>query len=1002
MLFIANFKTTSIMRKSAWWKSGFLSLLLLGFACSLTFAQEITVTGTVSSEAEGPIPGVNIVIAGTTQGAVTDVDGNYSITVPGPDAVLVFTSIGYASQNVTVGNQTTINIVLTEDVQALDEIVVIGYGTQKKKELTSAISNVKAEEFNKGSINNAAQLIQGKVAGLSITKPGGNPNEGYTFRLRGMSTIGANTQPLVVIDGVVGASLDNVDPNDIETMDVLKDGSAAAIYGTRGSSGVIIVTTKKGRRGTAHIDYNGMLTLETVGKYPDVLSPEEWRDLSAETGQGTDFGESTEWFKETTQNAVQHIHNLSMSGGTEKTKYMASFNYRDGDGVAINTGYTQYNGRLNLSQKAINDKLTVDLNIGGTIRESQYGFNEAFRYASIYNPTAPVRSDDPAYDIYDGYFQQILYDYYNPVAIMEQNVNDGRDTRINVALKGTYEIIEGLNVDAFYSIQNQNFQRGSYRDKNSYGTGMDRNGLASRRYDENSFQLFETTVNWLTDISGASLQVLAGYSYQGFNNQGFGASGGDFITDAFTYNNLGAAKDFNEGIGDVFSYQNMSTLVAFFGRINLNVTDSWFLMMSGRYEGSSRFGEGNKWGFFPAIGGGVDLASVLDMASMDNLKLRVSYGVTGNQPPDPYMSLLRLSPSGNFFYNGEFIPGYAPSSNANPDLAWEKKGEFNVGLDFSAMSGRLYGSLDFYTRTTTDLIFEYEVPVPPNLYSTAWMNLGELANSGIELTLTWAAVQSGDFSYTTTITPTWYLRNDLVSLSGEFNGAELSYGVRDLGAMGAPGQSGVPLVRAEEGQPVGQLWAHTFVGISPDGDLILRDTNEDGTVDELDRSVVGNGLPDAEFGWSNMLTWKNWDLNIFFRSVLGHDLNNTYRGFYEAPMMIGSYNLPATAADVRNEETGTLLNNSSGVLSSYHIEDASFFALDNLTLAYNFDMGGSNAFRNIRVFLSGNNLFVLTGYQGVDPSVRYDDGGNVLIPGIDRRNTWFRTRSVSLGVNLGF
>jgi iron complex outermembrane receptor protein len=990
------------MRNSAWWKSGFLSLILFGFAISLTFAQERTVTGSVSSDAEGPIPGVNIVIQGTTQGAVTDVDGNFSITVQGPDAVLVFTSIGYAAQNVTVANQTSINVTLIEDVTALDEIVVIGYGTQKKKELTSAISSVKAEEFNKGNVNDPTQLIQGKVAGLSITKPGGNPNQGYTMRLRGMSTIGANTQPLVVIDGVVGGSLDNVDPNDIESMDVLKDGSAAAIYGTRGSSGVIIVTTKKGRRGTAHIDYNGMVTLETVGKFPNVMNVDQWKAMSAETGEGTNFGFNTNWFEETTQNAIQQAHNLSLSGGTDKTKYMASFNYRDGDGVSINTGYTQYNGRLNLSQKAINDRLTVDLNISATQRESQYGFDNAFRQAAIYNPTAPVRSDDPAYDIYDGYFQQVLYNYYNPVAILEQNINEGDDQRINMALKGSFEIIDGLKVDAFYSFQKQNFARGSYRDKNSYGTGMDRNGLARRSYDENSFQLFETTINYLTDISGASLQILGGYSYQGFNWNGFSAEGGDFITDAFTYNNLGAAKDFNEGIGSVNSYQNMSTLVAFFGRVNLNVTDSWFLMASARYEGSSRFGEGNKWGLFPAIGAGVDLANVLDLASMDNLKIRVSYGITGNQPPNPYMSLLRLSPSGNFYYNGEFIPGYAPSSNANPDLGWEKKGEFDIGIDFSMLDGKLFGSFDYYTRTTTDLLFEYEVPVPPNLYSTAWMNLGELANSGVELTLTWKAVQSGDFSYSTTITPTYYIKNELVSLSGTFNGAELSYGVRNLGAMGAPGQSGVPLVRAEEGQPVGQLWAHTFVEVGPDGDLILRDTNGDGTVDELDRSVVGNGLPDMEFGWGNTFKYKAFDMNIFFRSVIGHDLNNTFRAFYEVPQMIGSYNLPATATDMRNASTGTLLNNSSGVLSSYHIEDASFFALDNMSIGYTFDMSNSSAFRNIRLYVAGNNLFFITGYQGVDPSVRYDDGGNVLIPGIDRRNTWVRTRSFSLGVNVGF
>jgi len=477
--------------------------------------------------------------------------------------------------------------------------------------------------------------------------------------------------------------------------------------------------------------------------------------------------------------------------------------------------------------------------------------------------------------------------------------------------------------------------------------------------------------------------------------------GGDFITDAFTYNNLGASKDFNEGIGNVYSYKNSNTLIAFFGRLNVNVTDSWFLMVSARYEGSSKFGTGNQWGLFPAVGGGVDLANVLNISAMDNLKLRVSYGVTGNQPSDSYISLLRLGPQGNFFYNGEFIPGYAPVSNPNENLGWEKKGEFDIGLDFSLLDGQLYGAFDYYTRTTTDLIFSYPVPVPPNLYSNATLNLGEMNSSGLELALTWNAVNSGDFTYGTSITPTYYLKNDLVSLSGVFNGTELIYGVRDLGGMGSPGMSNVPVVRAEEGAPIGQLWSHTFEEIDGDGNLILRDTDGNGTVDELDRSVVGNGLPDFEFGWGNNFTYKNFDLNIFFRGVFGHDLNNTYRAFYEVPRMIGSYNLPATALDMKNEQTGTYLNNSSGVLSSWHIEDASYFCLDNMSLGYNFDMSGTSAFRSIRVFVSGNNLFYITNYKGVDPSVRYGDGGNPLIPGIDRRNTWFRTRSLSLGVNIG-
>ena len=984
------------------WRGGILFLLLLGFAVGSAYSQEITVTGTITAEGEGSLPGVAIAIQGTGQGTVSDLDGKYSLVVPGSEAVLEFSFMGYTTQVVTVGNRTILDIVLVSDVTALDEVLIIGYGTQKKKEITSAISNVTSEEFNKGNVNSPAQLLQGKVAGLSITKPGGNPNGSYDIRLRGLSTIGANTQPLVVIDGVIGGSLDNVDPNDIQSIDVLKDGSAAAIYGTRGSSGVIIVTTKKGRAGSVNIDYNGYVTTEVVGKYPDVMNATEWRALSKETGLGTDFGEDTDWFKETTQNAFSQVHNLSLSGGTEKTTYRASLNFRDVDGVMLNTGFTQYNGRLNITQKALNDKLTVNFNLGTTYKESQYGFTEAFRYASIYNPTAPVRSDDPAFDIYDGYFQQILYDYYNPVQILEQNKNEGTDNRLNLAIKGSYEIIEGLTVDAFYSLESSTFTRGEYFDKNSFWVGRDRNGLASKSQSNHMNKLFETTAHWKQDFSGFNVGVLGGYSYQEFTSEGFSAKGGDFITDAFTYNNLGAALDFNNGIGSVGSYKNSSKLIAFFGRVNINANDVWFVSASARYEGSSRFGADNKWGLFPAISGGVELAKFISSSAIDNLKPRISWGLTGNLPPSDYLSLLRLGPRGNFYYNGEFVPGYAPVSNANSDLRWEKQAEINIGFDYSFYKSKLYGSFDFYTRTTSDLLFQYEVPVPPNLYSRSWVNIGEIKSSGLELALTWKAVEKKDFTYSMTLTPTYYLDNKLVSLSGVFNGADLEYGVNDLGAMGAPGQSGVPLVRAEEGKPIGQLWALVYKEIDKDGNLIFEDTNEDGTIDTNDRAVVGNGLPDFELGFSNTFSYKNWDMSILFRGVFGHDLNNTFRGFYEVPNMIGSYNLPRTANDMRNPETGTLLNNSSGVLSSYHIEKASFFSLDNMSIGYSFNLAEGSGFNKIRVYLAGNNLFFITGYKGVDPNPRFQDYGNKLVPGIDRRNTWFRTSAISLGVNLGF
>lgn len=934
------------MRNSTLWKSGILSLILFCFAISFAYAQE------------------------------------------------------------------KIDLVLIADTTSLDEIVAIGYGTQKKKELTSAITRVKSDEFNKGYVNNPAQLIQGKVSGLSITKPGGNPNEGYTIRLRSLSTIHANTQPLVVIDGVPGASLDNVDPNDIKFMDVLKDGSAAAIYGTRGSSGVIIVTTKKGRKGAAHIDYNAYVTSEMVARTADMMNAEEWRALSVETGRGTDFGESTDWIDEITRTAISQVHNIAMSGGGDKTTYRASFNYRDGNGVMLNTGFTQLNTRLNLTQKALNDRFTLNLNLGATQRESQYGFTEAFRYAAISNPTAPVRSTDAAYDIFDGYFNQNIWDCFNPVQILEQNINDGTDKRMNVAVKGAYEIIDGLTVNAFYSIQSETFLRGQYFDKNSYWTSMYRNGMAERRMWENSNRLFESTVNYCGNVGQVNLTVLGGYSFQDFVYEGFSARGGDFINDAFTYNNLSAAFDFSNGIGTVESYKNSNKLIAFFGRVNLNINSTWFLMASARYEGSSRFGADNRWSLFPAIGGGVEVAEFINASSVDNLKFRLSYGVTGNQPGESYLSLLRFGPGGNSFYNGEFVPGYVPVSNANPDLGNEKKYEMDIGFDFSVLQSKIFGSFDFYISTSTDLLFQYYVSVPPNLCNQVWLNIGEIKNSGLELNLTWRAIETGDFSYSISITPSYYLKNELVSLSGTYNGETLEYGVRDLGSMYAFASTNMPLVRSEEGQPIGQLFSLVFKEIDESGNLIFEDINRDGTIDYDDRQVVGNGLPDFELGYSNVLSYKNWDVNISFRGVFGHDLINTYRVFYEVPNKIRSYNLPKTAADMKNPTTGTLLNSFSGVFSDYHVEDASFVSLDNLSLGYSFNLPESSGFRNIRVYLAGNNLLYITAYKGADPNPRYADrcdyiayagySPNPLMPGIDRRNTWLRTRSVSLGMSLGF
>jgi iron complex outermembrane receptor protein len=888
------------------------------------------------------------------------------------------------------------------------ELVNIGYGSLNRRELTYSIGNLNSVQFNKGNINNPLQLIQGKVAGLDITKPGGDPNGSFYLRLRGLSTINCNTQPLIVIDGTIEGSLDNVDPNDIEEITVLKDGSAAAIFGTRGSNGVLLVTTKKGMNGSAVIAYNVYTTAEMVARNTPVMNASQWRAMSAETGLGTDFGQNTDWFKEIERTALSQVHNLSMSGGTDKTSYRASVNFRQGEGVEIKTGYSQLNGRINLTQKALNDKFTLDLNLGATERESRYGFNEAFRYATIFNPTAPVRSDDEEYAKYDGYFQQQLFDYYNPVSIMELNTHEGKNRILNLSVKGTFNVVRGVSLDAFYSVQSTGNLEGKYLDKNDYWAGIYRNGIASRQQDNSASRLFESTIHYTGNISSSlMLTALGGYSYQDFTNEGFYAEGGDFLTDSFTFNNLGAALDFKNGKGTITSYKNSNKLIAFFGRLNLNISNIWFVSASARYEGSSRFGSDHKWGLFPSIGTGVDLSKVINISSLDYFKLRMDYGITGNQPGKSYLSLEQMDHTyGNSYYNGVFNPGYSIANNANPGLKWEKNSEFNTGFDFSFLQNRLSGSFDFYARTTTDLLWQDNVPVPPNLYYQVWLNLGKLQSRGLELTINYNIIKKPDFTYSISLSRSRNLNNKLVSLSGDYNGTSLPYGINYIGDLGSPGGCCVTLVRSEEGKPIGQLQAYVFKEIDENGQMILADRNGDNQINWTDLAVVGNGQPLSLIGLDNELTYKNWDLNIFIRGVFGHDLVNSNRAMYEVPNYISSYNLPESTVNMRNSTTGTLLRNSSGVVSSIDIENASFISLDNITLGYNIRLPESSQFSKIRMYLGGNNLFYVTGYKGSDPNPRYSDNEygiyNSLIPGIDRRNTWPRTRSVTVGANIVF
>ncbi|EKB50853.1 SusC/RagA family TonB-linked outer membrane protein [Cecembia lonarensis] len=976
------------------WNLKFLLFVLLCFTTLTSVqAQQSQITGKVTDADTGEgIPGVSVLVKGTTRGSITDIDGFFSI-MASPDESLMVSFIGYTTIEEIVGNRSTVNILLSQSEQALTEVIVVGYGTQERKEITSAVTSVKAEDFNQGTVNDPRQLLQGKVAGLNIARPGGNPNAGFAMRLRGISTVGENAEPLIVIDGVIGGDLATVDPNDIESMDVLKDGSAAAIYGTRGSAGVILVTTKTGRTGRVVVDFNTSMAVENVARTIPVMSAEEYRQVP----NMVDLGGNTNWLDEVTRTAFTHVHNLSLGGGTESTTYRASVNSRNAQGVGINSGFNQLNARLNLTQRALKNKAVFTANIAATTIDREFGNENSFRYAIVSNPTVPVRSALPQDVQFGGYTERDIFDWFNPVSIAEQNIADGRDSRILASLRGEYNFTSNFSAAVFYATQREKDWRGSYSPKTAkFGGGFGRNGLARIQNDERLNELFEATLNYNTDLGRVNMALLGGYSFQEFFNQGNFMEAGDFLTDAFTYNNMGAALDFANGLASVGSYADKNRLVAFFGRANFNFEDTYLLSISARYEGSSRFGVDNKWGLFPAISAGVNIANLVDITGVSAMKFRASYGRTGTQPNQSYLSLLRFGRQGNFFFNGQFVPSFGPISNPNPGLSWETKDEYNVGLDFVIFNNKLDGAIDYYTRVTTGMLLPINVPVPPNLFPQTILNIGEIQNSGLEVMLNYRAIQKSNFRWTTGINFST-LSTNLRSLSaGDLSFGEVNY----RSNFGSPGQNLTQLIRIQEGGPLGQIWGPIFDGVNEDGSPRMKDLNGSGDYCNCneDRAQLGTAYPTFNFGFNNTFNYKQWDLNFFFRGSIGHYLINSYRGFYEnlEGTTVQNYNIVNTKYyDPRI---------TKAEYNSSHVEKADFVVLDNATLGYNFFIGPGRNVTRLRAFLSVQNPFMFTGYTGVDPEVRYVDSEtqDPLAPGIERRATYFTTTITTLGVNVSF
>lgn len=968
-------------------------------------AQTKAVAGKIVDTKDGSaIPGLTVTAvtaSGKKVTAVTANDGTYKVSSSEVITKLLISGVGFEQQQVNVGANPSLNIAMSSTVSSLSDVVVVGYGTQKKKEITSAITRVSAEEFNKGNISNVAQLLQGKVAGLSIARPGGNPNEGFAIRLRGISTIGANTSPLVVVDGVVGADLNSIDPNDIKSIDVLKDGSAAAIYGTRGSAGVIIVTTKNGTRGNSAFNYSSQVTVENGARFTPHMNAAEYGSLIKTLGAGNNLGTSTDWNKAITRSAISHVHNLSFSGGNDKTTYDISMNYRNSEGIAINTGFQQLNGRVNLTHRALNDKLVLNVQMTATSREADLGFSNAFEYATIYNPTAPIRSTDPVYDLAKGgYFEQNATEYSNPVAMLEQNTNKQSIRKLNFAGSAEYEIMKGLKFLTRYAQSSSSAFISAYSPSNAFidrgfytgATGLGRHGYAWKQEDKSISHLYENTLTYTKKVSKLDVNAVAGYSYQEFTYQGFNAGGGNFVTD-LSAESLGTAQDFQNGLGTLGSYKNASKLVAFFGRVNLNWDNFAYLSASIRQEGSTQFGPNNKWGVFPAVSGGIDLKRILKISDVvDALKLRASYGVTGSLPPYTGLSQLTFTGTGNYLINGNWITTYGPNQNQNEDLKWEKKAEIDFGADFALFNNRLTGTVDYFQRKTTDLIFNVTVPSPPALFNRAWKNVGDLEAKGFELALNYKVIPEGKLTWSTGVN---YSTNK-VTLTRLDPSAGSYIGETNLGS---PGQEATKIVRTFEGGQVGTFWNAVYRGIDANGKYLFDDGKGNAVLSTATtyQTAIGNGLPKFELGWTNTFNYGNFDLNFFLRGSFGHNLINTFRAFYENPANAAIYNV------VNTKYFNPKLNDAS-IFSSLFVEKGDFVKLDNATLGYTIPVSAkakAAGVKSLRAYLAGQNLFCITDYTGADPEVRYADGGNILAPGIDRRSTWVMTRSFTLGINIG-
>ena len=973
----------------------FLFLMTLPW---LSFAQDATLSGTVKDEEGKPIEVAMVGIKNTSTVTYTDAAGKYSLKY-GPNSVLVVSAIGYDKQEIALSNQRTLDITLTGGNANLDELVVVGYGTQRKGDVTSSVASVKSEDFLKGTVRDAAQLIQGKVAGLRITTPSGDPNATTQINLRGLNSINGSQNPLVIVDGVPG-SITTVAPEDIESIDVLKDGSAAAIYGTRATGGVILITTRKNRNSEnkATVEYNTYVNQQVIFRKPEMMDASDYKRLIGQGYKYEDLGSSTNWIDEVLQNPLSQNHNLAFFGGNYKTNFTGTLNYRDWEGIMLKTGQQRVALRADLNHEMFDGKVKTNLQLISTTTNSKQGGGGgwAWRQAMIRNPT------DAIYNPNGTWKESNAYMYDNPLGIINETTNDNKAKENRFSGSVEYRPIKDLNFKVLASrVLTDNLYGNSTTFRHVNTTKNNLNGTANRSTGQGTENLLELTGNYVKNINDHRFTLLGGYSYQDYTSESFSVYNFDFPTDAYSYNKIEAGTALQRGLATMSSYKSKWQLAGFFARVNYVFNNKYMLMASVRREGSSTFGANNQWGTFPAFSAGWNIANedfLKGNSTVSQLKLRAGVGVTGTIASSPYMSQIsyNFSTGQGAFIGGKWVPGFIPARNFNPDLRWEKKTEWNVGLDFGLLKNRVTGTVDYYTRTVNDLLYNFSVPVPPYLTSNMMLNAGSMRNSGLEVLVNVNAIQRKDFRWNTALTFSTN-KNKLVDLSNDQ--FEVTTEFFDAGHTGEPIQ--VSTHRVQVGGPIGQFYVWKSVGVDDNGKWLVE--NKKGEVIPIaqatpeDRQFIGNGIPKFNLGWNNNFNYQRFDMTLNFRGSFGHEILNMQRLYYENPVN-KAYNVLKTAYD---PVYGKELKNDL-VYVSHYLEKGDYLKLDNITLGYTLPAKTIKGINNLRVYGSVLNLYTFTGYKGIDPEGVSYSGDFTFAPGIDHRDKYPSTRTYTLGLNVSF